>query len=306
MIISNYRYQKMDLTLRQYMNKADVIHDNIINKTQFLSSSKTKNQLYELESFIKHIQTISHRIAQIYNICKQKHSDGFVIHRNLSLKSVEVFPDAKNWSALSRNPAEDAKMIAPKIYVNVKIVEIPDEIPNTPLYWIRSLNQFAVHVNGILLRGNIGNINVKSPKSGDSGSQVKKCKNENKCPYLLSGKKCYYYHDIQNVLQLFKSGGISEEIYQMYLGLYRSYSNTSWIYTNDVIKPNNKTMRFVGNRNTLNGDLNMSKYRENGWVEEYTSQAFHDFLVVLSINQHGLLNDYPNIKMISEEYIEDH
>jgi hypothetical protein len=295
----------MDLTLRQYMDKADVIHDNIVNKSQFLISSKTKNQLYELESFIKHIQTISHRIAQIYNTCKKKHSEGFVIHRNINLKSVSVFPSNNHWAALSRTTNEYSKTLAPNIHANVKIVDTPAEIPNVPLYWIRSLNQFAIHVNGVLLRGNIGNIYVKTPKKPESGNNIKKCRSENNCSYLLSGKKCRYYHDPKDVLHLFKSGNISEEIYKMYLGTYRNYTNVSWLYTNDVMKEKNKMMRFVGNRNTLKGDLSMSKYRENKWVDNYKSQAFHDFLVVLAINQYGLLEEYPDVNMISDEYSAD-
>jgi hypothetical protein len=292
----------MDFTLRQYINKADVIHDNIVNKNQFLSSAKTKNQLYELESFIKYIQTISHRIAQIYNICKKKHSDGFVIHRSLQLKSVGVFPLQNHWASLVRTTNKDSKTLAPNVSTNVKIVETLEEIPNTPLYWIRSLNQFAIHVNGILFRGNIGNIYVKTPKSCEYGNNINKCRNKNKCSYLLNGKKCNYYHDPEDVLLLFKVGGISSEVYHMYLGIYRNYTNVSWLYTNDVIKQKNKMMRFVGNRNTLKGDLSISKYKENDWVNDYKSQTFHDFLVVLAINQYGLLKECPDVNMISDDY----
>jgi hypothetical protein len=294
--------KNMDITLRQYMNEADIIHDNIVNKNQFLSSSKTKNQLYELESFIKHIQTISHRIAQIYNSCKKRHSNGFVIHRNLNLKSVGVFPLNNHWSSLYRTTNKDSKTLSPGIHTNVKIVDTQEEIPNVPLYWIRSLNQFAIHVNGVLLRGNIGNIYVKTPKSRESGKNIKKCRNENKCSYLLSGKTCRYYHDPKDILQLFNSGNISEEIYRAYMISYRNYTNISRLYTNDAMKEKNKMMRFIGNRNTLKSDLSVSKYRKNDWVDEYKSQSFHDFLVVLAMNQYGLLEESPDVKMISDEY----
>lgn len=290
----------MDVTLKQYLEKADEIHDNIVNKNQHLSPTKTKNQLYELEAYIKQIQTISHRIAHIYNTCKKMYTDGFLPHREIRLKPVNPFPEKNNWSYVSRIPSENSRSLAPRIKVNVKEVENCSDIPNTPLYWVRSLNQFALHINGVIFRGNIGNI---YPSSGNSGVHVKKCKHKNECTFLLGGKKCRFYHDPAQVKILYDRGHISEDVFEQYKGIHRNYTNASFLYTTDARKNKNKMMRFVGNRNTLYNDLLVSKYKNDiQWSDSYQSQAFHDLLVVMAINQCGLITGYSDVKMISEEY----
>jgi len=299
-------YLKMDVTLKQYLTKADAIHDNIINKDQYLSSIKTKNQLYELEAYIKQIQTISHRMAQIYNTCKKKYNNGLILHRGIKLKTVNPFPEKNNWSYISRVPDENSKGLAPNINVNVRVVNKCSDIPNTPLYWVESLNQFALHVNGVIFRGNVGNIYVKNPRGGTQGPNTKMCKHKNKCTFLLGGKKCKFYHDPSDVNTLYKEGKISLDVSDQYKKMYRNYHNMSFAYTNDVHKKQNKMMRFVGNRNTLNSDLLVSKYREDSdWAADYQSQTFHDFLVIMAMNQHGLIDEYPDVQMVSEEYSGD-
>lgn len=292
----------MDITLKQFLEKADNIHDEIINKTDFLNTTKTKNRLYELESYIKQIQTISHRMAQIYNVCKDKLENGFVIHRGVTLKNVDPFPEKNNWSYMTKIPNKESKLLAPNIQVNVKQVKTIDEIPNTPLYWVSSLNQFALHVNGVIFRGNIGNIFVKNPRDSTNGHCIKKCKHKNKCTFLLAGKRCRFFHDPYDVYKLYVQKKITKETLSIYKILYRNYNSSSWIYTDDTPKKKNQMMRFVGNRNTLNNEIDMFRFQDKKWVENYQSQMFHDFLVLMAINQKHLIPRYPSVQMISEEY----
>lgn len=292
----------MDITLKQFIEKADGIHDEIINKNHFLNTTKTKNQLYELESYIKQIQTISHRIAQIYNVCKDKLENGFVIHRGVTLKNVDPFPEKNNWSYITKIPDKESQILAPNIKINVKHVKTCDEIPNMPLYWVSSINQFALHVNGVIFRGNIGNIFVRNHKTSSNGHGIKKCKHGNKCTFLLGGKRCRFFHDPYDVYELFTQGKITDDILAMYKIMYRNYSSSSWLYTDDAPKKKNSSMRFVGSRNTLNNDIDMSRYRAGNWVDNYQNQMFHDFLVLMAINQKNLMPDYPSVKMISEDY----
>ena len=72
-----------------------------------------------------------------------------------------------------------------------------------------------------------------------------------------------------------------------------SYNNISWLYTNDRHHLRNKNLRFIGNRNTLSVELEAAKLRTGSWSDIYLHQTFHDFLVVIAMNQYGLLNEYP-------------
>lgn len=293
----------MDITLSEYLEKADSIHDAIINKHDFINLKKIKNRLYELESYVKQIQSVSYRIAQIYNICKKEYNQNSVLlGDSIKLKTIDLFPEKNTWVSLSRIPKENSKPLVPGVMVNVKTVETCDEIPNTPLYWVNSLNQFAVHVNGIIFRGNIGNIFVKNRDDGESGNFTKNCKHGNKCTFLLNNKKCKFYHDPMDVLELYEEGKIKRETFDMYKNIYKNFNNSSWIYTNDMASAKNKMMRFVGNRNTLRTDMIYAKHGNAEWVDEYKSQTFHDFLVTMALGQNGMIKDYPEIKMVSDDY----
>jgi hypothetical protein len=293
----------MDITLKQFLEQADETHNLVINTHQHLNADQIKNKLYELESYIKQIQTVSHRIAKIYNVCKKKYNDNLFL-KNLELQNIDPFPEKNSWSYLNRIPSS-GKDLAPNIKVNARVVESCEDIPNTPLYWVKSLNQFAIHVNGVVLRGNIGNIYSNHSKNSEYGTNIKRCKHQNKCTFLLSGKKCRYYHEINDVYNLFLQKKISKNVYDVYLSMFRNYTNISWLYTNDVFKKQNKMMRFVGSRNTLKCDLDASKYRSKEWSSVYQGQMFHDFLIVMAMNQSGLIEGYPNVKIVSDDYSSD-
>lgn len=290
----------MNKTLQDFLESADEIHNEII-KSEYLNVRKTKNQLYELESYIKQIQTISHRMAKIYNTCKNKLENGFVIHRSVKLNNIDPFPKKDNWVNMINIPNNNSKSLVPGIDINIKNINEIDEIPNTPLYWIKSTNQFAFRINGVLLRGNIGNIFTNS-NNISSLYHVEKCKHKNKCIFLLSGKKCKFYHDPLDLYNLYKSGKISEDILNIYKCIYKNFTSSSWIYTDDIPKRKNKMMRFVGNRNSLKNELSMSNLIEKNWSENFQSQVMHDFLVLMAINQKNLLSDYPKVKFVSEDY----
>jgi hypothetical protein len=292
----------MNITLRQYIEKADKIHNDMVNNPKIVNTKTTTNQLYELESYVKQIQTVSLRIAKIYNVCKKRCDHSVVLGTKLVMKNVDPFPGKNSWSYVSRIPDADSHSLAPNILINVKEVDTCDDIPNTPLYWVKSLNQFASHINGVILRGNIGNIYVRNVRNGKFGPHVKNCKHVNVCNYLLSGKRCKFYHDPNDVLRLFETGKISQETLNLYKNTHKNFTNISWLYTDDVEKKNNKMMRFVGSRNTLQNELQVNYRSDSEWVANYQSQVFHDFLVLMAINQHGLIKDHPNVQMVSEDY----
>ena len=136
-----------------------------------------------------------------------------------------------------------------------------DILPDNPIYMIEELNQYAIKINGILYRGNIGNIynklsiiDSKNHKSNDCKSDEKKinqtiiCKHGNKCYCLLHKPNiCNFYHDILDVYNLYKKSVISLEKYNLYKTTTKNFINTSWLYT----KTHNKNTRHFGSNENL-------------------------------------------------------
>jgi hypothetical protein len=277
----------MDNTLQQYLDCADKIHSEIVLNHHIHRTRHVKNSLYELESFIKQIQSVSCRIAQIYNSCKSVYNENAVVYRApISLQPVDALLEKDNWVDLirkSRNIGHNIRL-APNISVRAFTVDNIDGIPNSPLYWVKSLNQFAIRVNGVVFRGNIGNIYGK----GECVSGVARCKHANACPQLLAGKKCKFYHDISELTKCKKIPAPTIEIYK---SQYRNFAH--------------RNPTHVGGRNTLKTDLDLCKLKGiDGvkWIDSYKSQMFHDFLVVMSIHQMGMLDEYPDVAMVSNDY----
>lgn len=294
----------MDVTLKHYLKQADDIHAEIVLK-KTVTTRKVKNSLYELESFIKQIQSVSCRIAQIYNLCKKTYNEHVALYRNpISLNTIDML-EKDSWTTLVRHSNTDTirqLFVAPNIPIEAHVVNQVDEIPNMPLYWIKSLNQFAIRINGTVFRGNVGNIYVKNSTRGNIPVNVSKCKYVEKCPQLLSGKRCKFYHDIESVNALHIKQKITDATLELYKNTYQNFNNMSWLYVDDAFRSTNSHMRFVGNRNTLRNDIEMSKFRGVDWVDGYKSQMFHDFLVMMAINQMGLNQECPYARMVSEDY----
>ena len=276
----------MDNTLQQYLDCADKIHSEIVINQHVHRTRHVKNSLYELESFIKQIQSVSCRIAQIYNACKSMYNENAVVYREpISLQPVDALLEKDNWVDLIRKSGNiEPLRLAPNIPVRACPVDTIECVPNMPLYWVKSLNQFAIRVNGILFRGNIGNVHGK----GEYSAGVVRCRHANSCLQLLAGKKCKFYHDIND---LTKSKKIPATTLEIYKNLHRNFAHRNFAH--------------VGGRNTLKTDLELCKL--NGvdgvkWIEPYRSQMFHDFLVVMSIHQMGMLDEYPNVAMVSDDY----
>jgi hypothetical protein len=216
--------------------------------------------------------------------------------------------DSKHASKLEakHNPkiCDVKPMLTHDIPVNAKIVNDISEIPNIPLYWVSNINQFAVHINGVIFRGNIGNIYSKNSIASHKDkptNQIIICKHGNKCTKLLSVEQCPFYHDPFDLLQLVKCGEISEDVFESYKKLNRNYINTSWIHTDMPYNKNNAQMRKFGSRNMLRYELELIKFsnapHDELDIKNFRHQCMHDFLVVLGLNQHGLLKEYPDLNL---------
>ena len=276
----------MDRTLRDYLDRADQIHDEVYtNRSSDKYINNVKADLRELESSIRQIQSVSHRIAHIYNSIKRKKSRSQHMRRDLEDMPMKTFPESNDWRFVSKicDESKDDAEVAPGLRINVVEVESADDIPNIPIYWIRSTHQFGVQINGVMLTGNIGSIYQSFSKSKIS---VRECMSE-KC----KKKNCRFYHDPNNTTSNRNT--------------IRNFTTASWMYTDSPLSRKNMGMRHIGNRNTLTGDLYAMKLAPKNSKDEISrllSQVMHDLLVVLGANQCGLLSENPDIPFSDESY----
>lgn len=275
----------MDKTLREYLAEADKLHKEITEENGFLNAEKTKNALSELSDKIHSIQSVSHRIAKIYNACKNKYTYGCSSYKKLTTEEKDPYPEKDDWVKLANEHSLNIRCLVPGIKVNVNVVKTEDDIPNTPLYWIESLGQFGTRINGVLLRGNIGNIQT---------TPIRSCSKGINCPFLRKGKYCKYYHDIRDVKSVREVTEIPEDTYLMY-SKPRNYLNVSWLYTKGLKTQKNKNMRFFGSRNTLKTDIQIESIEnKTDWIGLQRDQTFHDLLVSIAVD--SISQDFSSAK----------
>jgi len=141
-------------------------------------------------------------------------------------------------------------------------------------------NQYCCSIDGIELRGNIGNIYDRNILKNDKikAHQVSICKMGNKCHKILKEKYCKFYHDPADLLILKNIGTISEKYYENIKKKNRNFSNTSWIYTTFG---NHHNMRSFGSKSTLKNDIDNLKIRNTLEIEikNFEQQLMHDILI---------------------------
>lgn len=145
---------------------------------------------------------------------------------------------------------KDMKMLAPGVAIVAQNVSDETFIPNVPVYYIKSTNEFGVRINGVLIKGNIGNISQTKNDSRCIACPNPKCNIEN----------CKWLHPARQ--QWFSPG--------------------SWLYTREPVNGKNKYMRHIGNRDTLLTEINSSTRIER---ELRSRQCAHDLLVQLAIGK---------------------
>jgi hypothetical protein len=302
----------MDLTLQQYISKSDDIHcklEGVDNLIQFL---EMKKYISELESMVKQLQTVSIKIANIHNICKNKYKQRLLVFKKkINTLDIDVAPGAKDWTYINRNINKKSitHSITPDININIKKVKSLDEIPNTPIYWVSDINQFAIQLNGVIFRGNIGNIyNKRNIQTNSNINQTIICMHGNACQKLLHNEPCKFYHDPVELQHVLVEKKISKETYLSYCNKHRNFVNTSWMYSNIQCNQKNKSMRHFGSRNMLKHEFNLMQINNSRStdidISNFRQQCMHDILVIFGLNQCGLLKDYPDINMQPHFYDE--
>jgi hypothetical protein len=186
----------------------------------------------------------------------------------------------------------DHQAIAPGISIKTKVVETMADVPNINICWVADINQFAFRLNGVMFRGNIGNIyNKRDIQTHKKIHQTIPCNHDNACKGLLDGSGCIFYHDPVNVNKLYDKGVITVAQRDSFHARQRNFMNSSWIHTESSLSSKNRQMRHFGSRNTLkyNFDIIYINGNHDG-VETFRHQCMHDVLVSLGMAQYGLID----------------
>lgn len=274
----------MDLTLRQYSESCDKLH----NALNIIDPTKISNILYELESYVMNLQSVAFKAAKLYNKYKR-----FLSNNSLFLPREEVFIDIKpsenDCSILERVVVNNSntKVLAPNIHINTISVKSEDMIPNVNLYYLEDCEQFAIKINNILLKGHIGEIFTKTMRNI---TNVKKCDFSN-----CKNSKCKYYHEPDsstlNSHETKSSQKPLTNIQPLRIPI-KNFTNCNWLYTKELKTSKNIYMRHFGNRSTLSSDLDILKLdaTRDSEIDQFKTTLFHDILVLIAINQKGLIN----------------
>lgn len=279
----------MDNSLRSFLQQADSFHEYLEKYCITMSADQIEQKVTELHSSIKTIQAVAYHLANIANIGtrvvnrkrKSKKSDIVeVIKEMTSKKYLDPYPsDLDIGTIRSLNPLESIEVIK-NIRVPIVRVNTSKDIPVSNLYYINDVKQFAINVEGIVIRGDIGNI-VKYQTE-----QSAECEYGVNCKSFKKKSKCKYYHDPTNYI--YHNLPIPDNT--------RNFTVGSWIYSKKKM-PKTYFTRHVGSRDSMVHDLdNLKKiqYREEIYNRE--GQLIHDLLVYMILNSKGYIKKYEQWK----------
>jgi hypothetical protein len=272
----------MDATLQKYCARSLEIKNNIS------SNNCTLINMTNINNYLAEITTMQQYLNDTLSIVKSTYNE-------LINKQVQ------------QNKISQPNIIQEKIYTDelvinnkyfnepsTKIIEVNSllDIPETSIYWVSSLKQYAVNIGGMMLRGNIGNIyNETILLKNKQIPNMVYCKYNNSCEKVLSGRFCKYYHDPYELHKLKIAGIIKQEQLDKQHN-FRNYINTSWLYTEYPEKPSNANMRHFGSRDTLKQFIQLSKIEDNPkintYCKNYADQCIHDILVMYAMHNNGL------------------
>jgi hypothetical protein len=249
------------------------------------------------------ILNIMNNINDIRNFVKNTSLKGNTIINADKLQIIyNKTQDINNYIKNITNDNTQIKYAEPKsievsdgVCINAVIVDELDQVPDSKLYYVDTLKQFAVKINNKIFRGNMGDIFNKNDVISNIDTCDKKkcnrvsiCRMKNKCHKIKYNKICNFYHDPYDLLQLYKNNGISKQLFNKYLLLKRNFINTSWIYTSYPSNNNNTNMRHFGSSSIFKHDkllidINNDCDKSINQVNNFKQQCIHDIIVFLSL-----------------------
>jgi hypothetical protein len=259
-----------NLSILEYLDIAEDFN-KYLNKFALSASCETINdKIIALQKIIKSMQSASKRIADICNLGSR-----IIQKRKKSVLYIDTYPSKYDHAVIRNENPENSINIVDDLKINALTVDKFTDIPMSNIYYNETYKQFAININGYILRGNIGNIKQYNDE------QTALCKYGINCKNLINKKQCTYYHDPEDFIQL------KIPIDKNYC---RNYTNGNFIYSKKISDEN---FRHVSNKETLTRDiLDVKKYNFTQEIKTRESQVMHDLLLYLIMTQNNLNDNY--------------
>lgn len=265
---------QLDRTLRSFLEQADQTHTFLDTFFIALNHQQIEEKIISLQASIKILQSISYQLANVSNIAAR------ALRRksHVAIKYIDPYPSDSSLGVVRNLYQYENKEIVKGVTVPVKVVESEKDIQPSPLYYISELKQYAVNINGIILRGNLGNIvpyQTEHSANCEYGTECKSFKKNTICPY---------YHDPTDYIKL---GKVPPDI-------IKNFTVGSWLYS-QTKNPRTYFTRHLGSKESLIHDLNTLKKVQ--YLEEISNregQLIHDLIILMILSGRGLLERYPH------------
>ena len=255
--------------LEKTLIEIEDINNEIYTKTSFNEINIIFNKIKEYEEKLTHIKKLTETASNIHNNIKIIFTNT-VLKRNKDINSNAMCPienghiKKKNKEIILYKNISNIENNNNIEYFKTPVIAIAekniDSIVNTPIYFIKNTNEYALKINGNVIRGNIGNVY----KHNDTKKKIHKCRKSN-CDQKFFNRECNYFHKNDN----------------------RNYAYYSWNHINgnkmNSTKFDKENTRFLGSLDTLHTDLAYTDINEK---ELRNSQLMHDILI------YNILNNY--------------
>lgn len=265
----------MDLTIREYIAIADKHKNTLYHCSLIIPIDELDKQRHELQTLIKIAQGAMKHLADVSNLINQVAAKRKSSSNNFNVKYpyIDPYPTENSHVVLRTLYDKSKKHILPDIPITIRTVNLASEIPVNNLYYINSLKQYAININGIIIKGNLGNIQQYQ------SSNTMRCKYGIACKSFDKKTACKYYHPPEDYIAL--SLSVPDET--------RNFTPGSWV----TARKSKLWARHLGSKKTLKSDLSIldnQMYKEEIFTRE--GQLIHDLLIYIILNEKGLINKY--------------
>ncbi len=230
-----------------------------------IPASEIYKKVCNIQSYIKDIQIICRRMAQISNSLNE-----FVLYKDSSdNKYVEINQLVDdNKISDSRKKFSKNKISVVDNSPEIEVINIDDEkdLPFNYIYRLSGTGEFCINLNGYVLKSDICEI-----KSSEKSII---CQYGVTCKHLLNTGKCKFYHHPDDYVSLNKP--IEDE--------KRALPHSSWLYN-----PRNKISRHLRDPNTIRSDILLMGDHDEESIR--TPQLITDILMYIMLKQCKSIKD---------------
>jgi hypothetical protein len=238
------------------VSKAKALQTDIARLLRADDIEQLAKKFDDLDSIYRVLSSLTQDVKLVRQNCQTE-----IISRLKKIRcDIEILDnDQPSASDIQQLQSRDhgTKEVAPGVSLPVVTVATEDFIPDTPLYYIRSTDEFACRINGTLIRGQILDFS--------NGASSVKCRNGAACNI----PSCSWGHPTAVT-----DDGKPRTV--------QTWSPGSWLYTDQALQKKNLHMRHIGARSTLCADMAHITRSE---LVDRARQTAHDLLVQLAVDQ---------------------